>query len=76
VLNEEFKIPTEIKGKVLFYQDFKNNIIECSYDEIWKKISNNHHNDFIVQDIIMTLLLGKELMKLQKLSPIYNLLLK
>lgn len=73
VLNEEVKMPTEIKGKVLFYQNFKNNFIECNYDEIWKKISNNTYNDFMVQDIILSLL--QKFDELKELTPIYDLLL-
>ncbi|MCK9416055.1 hypothetical protein M0Q97_05280 [Candidatus Dojkabacteria bacterium] len=73
---KNLKYQQKLKAKYYFIRILKIILLNVVTMKFGKKISNNHHNDFIVQDIIMTLLLGKELMKLQKLSPIYNLLLK
>jgi len=68
VLDEELIYPTEVKGKYLFHQDYKNGWFECSYDEIWSFFKRNYSSNYTdIQTLIKNLLVEHD--KLQALTP-------
>lgn len=56
VLDEEIIYPT-VKGKCLFRQDYKNNVLWCNYDEIWLFFERNYSPNYIdIRSLITNLL--------------------
>jgi hypothetical protein len=53
VLGKDVEYPKGIKGECLFEQDYKNNYLWCSYDEIWSFLKNNNASNIVdVQSLI------------------------
>jgi len=68
VLDEELSYPTEVKGKCLFRQDYKNGWFECNWFEIWSFLERNYSSNYTdIQTLIKSLL--EEHDKLQALTP-------
>ena len=68
VLGEELIYPSEIKGKCLFRQDYKNGWFDCKYDEIWSFFERNYSSNYTdIQTLIKSLL--EEHDKMQALTP-------
>ncbi len=70
VLNEDLVYPKEVKGKILFRQDYKNERFWCDDIEIWSFFERNYSSNYpIVQSLIKNLLGEHD--KLRSLTPLY-----
>ena len=68
VLNEDLVYPKEVKGKILFRQDYKNERFWCDDIEIWSFFERNYSSNYpIVQSLIKNLLGEHD--KLRSLTP-------
>ena len=57
VLNEDLIYPTEVKGRCLFRQDYKNHNFWCDYNEIWSFFERNYSTNYThIQTFIRSLL--------------------
>ena len=69
VLNEDLVYPKEVKGKILFRQDYKNDRFWCDDIEIWSFFKRNYSSNYTdIQTLIKNLLVEHD--KLQALTPI------
>ena len=73
ILDDEIVYPTKPSGKVLFYQDWKNERLWCDYNEIYSYLETNYSdNSDEIRDLIIFML--EEHDKLSVLIPLANYL--
>ena len=54
ILDEEIVYPTKPSGKVIFYQDWKNERLWCDYNEIYSYLETNYSDNYDeIRDLII-----------------------